>query len=195
MLMLALFFALASAQVPCPSELSASMSEASARAQASDLRGAIDLLMKTGASGCPDAVIGFIYLQGLLDARDAYARGAPPESLAPVKEAIAALESTARGQAGPAEIARLMLQAAAAAAQSERDEMALYLEHAERMDELLRAAGEPAAPVLSAAEVSGELWLEVQRYDDAERAFRRAAGQVGMTPRVVSGLARVAAAR
>jgi hypothetical protein len=88
-----------------------------------------------------------------------------------------------------------MLNAAAAASQSERDEMALYLEHAERMETLLRATRQPAAPVLSVAEVAGELWLQVHRYDDAHAAFTRAESEVGKTPRVVAGLARAAVRR
>lgn len=187
-------FALLLAQAPCPAEAMAVAADASVRAQALDLPGAIDRLYDAAAGGCTDAAVGILYLRGLIGARDAFSQGAPPESLAAVRDSIDALETIARGVPGPAEIARLMLQAAAAAAQSERDEMALYLDHAERMDGLLRAAGQPAAPVLTAAEVSGELWLQVHRYDEAHRAFQKAAAQVGMTPRVVAGLARVAAA-
>jgi tetratricopeptide (TPR) repeat protein len=190
-----LAIALAGAQAPCPGEQGAFMAEASARAQESDMSGALDLLRKMGASGCIDAVVGLLYLQGLVDARAAYGQGGSDESLEPVRRAISALEKLSQNQPGPAEIVRLMLQAAAAAAQSERDEMMLYLEHAEQMDALLRAAGQPAAPLVTAAEVSGELWLQVHRYDDARRAFMKAAAQVGMTPRVKAGLARIDAAR
>jgi cytochrome c-type biogenesis protein CcmH/NrfG len=37
------------------------------------------------------------------------------------------------------------------------------------------------------------LWLQVHRYEDARRAYRRAAEHVGMTARVRLGLARTAA--
>ena len=191
----AVIAALAVAQGPCPREQGVFMSEASARVQANDMAGALDLLRKMGASGCVDAVIGMTYVQGLVAARAAYTAGGSDASLVPVRRAIDALEQIAQGEPGPAEIARLLLHAAAAAAQSERDEMMLYLEHAEQMDGLLRGAGQPAAPLLTAAEVSGDLWLQVHRYDDARRAFMKAAGQVGMTPRVKAGLARVDAAR
>ena len=187
--------ALTAAQTPCPGEQGAFMSEASARVQANDMTGALDLLRKMSASGCVDAVIGMTYVQGLVAARTAYTEGGSDASLEPVRRAIGALEQIAQDEPGPAEIARLLLHAAAAAAQSERDEMMLYLEHAEQMDGLLRGAGQPAAPLLTAAEVSGDLWLQVHRYDDARRAFMKAAGQVGMTPRVKAGLARVDAAR
>ncbi len=68
-----------------------------------------------------------------------------------------------------------MLQAAAAAAQSERDEMRLYLDTAIRMETLQRAAGMPGAPVIAAAEAAGDLWLQVHRYEEARRAYDEAA--------------------
>ncbi len=193
--MVGLLLLLLAAQATCPPDAQALVAQAVARAQDPDLSAAADALRSAAGQGCADAEVGALYLRGLIDAREAFRQGAPPESLVTVHKAIASLEQLGQGQPGPAEIARLMLRAAAAAAQSERDEMALYLEHAERMDALLRATGQPAAPVLSAAEVSGELWLQVHRYEDAHAAFTRAASQVGMTPRVVAGLARAAAAR
>ena len=191
----ALVLFLMAAQAPCPADAQALVSQAVARAQDPDLSSAADALRDAASRGCADADVGATYLRGLIDAKDAFRQGAPPESLVSVHNAIASLERIAQDKPGPAEIARLLLRAAAAAAQSERDEMALYLDQAERMDGLLRAAGQPAAPILSAAEISGELWLQVHRYEDARAAFTRAASQVGMTPRVVAGLARAAAAR
>jgi hypothetical protein len=193
--MFALVFLLAAMQAPCPADARALVSVAAGRAQEPDLTPAADALREAASRGCAEADVGALYLRGLLDAHAAFLQGAPPESLLPVHQAIASLERISLGRPGPAEIARLVLRGAAAAAQSERDEMALYLEHAERMDALLRASRQPAAPLLSAAEVSGELWLQVHRYEDAHAAFTRAAAQVGMTPRVVAGLARAAAAR
>ena len=191
----ALVLLLMAAQAPCPADAQALVSQAVARAQDPDLSAAAEALRDAASRGCADADIGAIYLRGLIDAKEAFRQGAPPESLLSVNTAIASLERLAQNKPGPAEIARLMLHAAAAAAQSERDEMALYLDQAESMDGLLRAAGQPASPMLSAAEISGELWLQVHRYEDARAAFTRAATQVGMTARVVAGLARAAAAR
>ena len=193
--MVGLVLVLIAAQAPCPPDARQLVWTAAARAQQPDLSPAADALRDAASRGCADAEVGALYLRGLVDARDAFRQGAPPESLVSVHEAIASLEQLGQGRPGPAEIARLMLRAAAAAAQSERDEMALYLEHAERMDGLLRATGQPAAPVLSAAEISGELWLQVHRYQDAHAAFTRAASQVGQTPRVVAGLARASVGR
>jgi hypothetical protein len=131
-----------------------------------------------------------IYLRGLEDARTAYAQGGSDESLAPVRQAIAALGQMARGRPGPAEIARLVLVAAAAAAQSEREEMAAYLTHATSMEVLQLGAGQPGAPGISALEAAGDLWLQVHRYEDAVAAYERAAMYLGMTPRIETGLAK-----
>jgi hypothetical protein len=134
-----------------------------------------------------------LYARGLADARAAFEKGAPPESLAPVREAIAALLEVSEERPGPAEIARLTLQAAAAGAQSERDEMAVYLDAATRMEILQREAGQPGAPGVSALEVAGDLWLQVFRYDEAITAYERAARYLGMTPRIRDGLDRARA--
>jgi hypothetical protein len=55
------------------------------------------------------------------------------------------------------------------------------------------AAGQPGAPAVTAHEVAGDQWLQVQRYDEARQAYLVAAQAVGPTARVVLGLARVAA--
>ena len=85
-----------------------------------------------------------------------------------------------------------MLHAAVAAAQSERDEMRLYINAAVQMEALRRAAGLPGAPVVSAAEAAGDLWLQVHRYEDARSAYVSAADRIGATPRILAGLARSA---
>ncbi|MBM3819501.1 MAG: hypothetical protein FJW14_10885, partial [Acidimicrobiia bacterium] len=125
-----------------------------------------------------------IYTKGLADARAAFEKGAPPESLVPVREAIAALLKISGERPAQAEIARLTLQAAAAGAQSERDEMTLYLDQATRMEILQLEAKQPGAPGVSALEVAGDLWLQVFRYDEAIEAYARAAQYLGETPRI-----------
>ena len=137
--------------------------------------------------------IATLYVDGLLAAEAAYRQGGSDESLVPVRTAIAALEKVSGNAPGPAEIARLVLMAAMAAAQSERDEMGAFLTHAVEMEVLQRAAGQPGAPIVSALEAAGDLWLRVHRYDDAKRAYERAAALLGMTPRIKAGLARIPA--
>jgi hypothetical protein len=178
---------------PCAEAALARLRDAAARAQAFDLPNAVDLLRGATGERCETTEIARVYLAGLSAALDAYDQGGSVESLAPVREAISALEKLSGQGPGPAEIARLVLVAASAAAQSEREEMGAFLTHATSMESLQLAANQPGAPVLSAHEVAGELWLQVHQFDDARAAFERAATQVGMTPRIAAGLARAAA--
>ena len=139
---------------------------------------------------CTAAEIEAVYLPGW-DAAQASARvGGSPESLAPVRDAIAMLEQMAGGAHGPAEIARYVLAAAADAAQDERDEMGLFLEHAVTLERVQLDARQPGAPSITAHEAAGDLWLRVHRYEDAKRAYERAKAVIGSTPRIESGLAR-----
>jgi hypothetical protein len=193
MLVLAAALLLAAAQAPCPAEAGALVEEAAARAKELDLAGAAAQLDRAVARGCARAQVAALYLRGLIDAREAFRQGGSSASLASVRQAIARLDAIAQKRPGSAEVARLTLHAATAAAQSERDEMRLYLEAAARMEALQRAAGEPGAPLVSAAEIAGELWLQVHRYEEARRAYLEASEQVGTTPRILAGLARVAA--
>jgi hypothetical protein len=134
-----------------------------------------------------------IYIRGWIAARDAYRSGGSVESLAPVVNAIDLLKSNARGAPGPAEIASFVLRAAAAASQSERDELSLMIEHAVQLEGVRISAGLGGLPFITAHEAAGDLWLQVHRHDDARRAYARAMERVGATPRVVLGMARVAA--
>lgn len=176
---------------PCaPADLER-VAAATARAAIFDMAGAAADLADTTV-GCPEADVALAYLRGLLAAREAYGEGGSPESLEPVRAAIAALDVHA-GQMPAAAIARATLQAARAAAQSERDEMALFLEHALDLERRQQAARQPGTPIVTAHEVAGDLWWQVHRYEDARRAYIQAAGQIGATARVTLGLARTAA--
>ena len=166
--------------------------EAQALASEFDLAGAARVLAAAGQRGDTFAQLAGVYLRGLIDAHEASRHGGSPDSLMPVRQAIAWLEIVANGRPGSAEIARLMLQAAAAAAQSEREEMRLYLDTAIRMETLQRAAGMTGAPVIPAVEMAGDFWLQVHRYDEARRAYDEAAEHVGSSLRVLAGRARAA---
>ena len=135
--------------------------------------------------------VASLYREGLAAAEEAWRQGGSDDSLAPVHRAMAALEQIAMNRPGPAEISRLVLAAAAAAAQSEREEMGAFLVHATEMEVLQLAAGQPGAPGVSALEAAGDLWLRVHRYDEAKRAYERAAAIVGPTERITAGLARI----
>ncbi len=189
--MIAFLVAVALAQSPCATH-SALMGAAVDRAGVFDLKGATTRLSE-GIRECPQTAVAYWYVHGLIAAREAYRYGGSPESLEPVKLAIAELESRA-GEVPAAAIARVVLQAAMSAAQSEREEMGLLLEHALNLEGKARLAGLPGAPpIVSTFEVAGDLWLLVHRFEDARRAYVTAAEQVGSTRRVTLGLARTAA--
>ena len=186
--MIALVFAVALAQSPC-ADHAALMSVVADRAAVFDLKSATTRLDE--GIECPEIAVAYWYVHGLIAARDAYRYGGSAESLEPVKLAIKQLESRSPGSSA-AEIARVVLQAASAAAQSEREEMGLLLEHALNLEKQARAAGQPGAPIVSAFEVTGDLWLQVHRFEDAHRAYVAASAQVGSTRRITLGLARTA---
>lgn len=163
---------------------------AAERAAVFDLQGATARLSE-GIKDCPQTAVAYWYLHGLIAARDAYRYGGSPESLEPVMRAMAELASLA-SELPEAEIARVVLQAASSAAQSEREEMGLLLDHALSLEGRARAAGSPGAPVVSAYEVAGDLWLQVHRFDDARRAYVTAGEQIGSSRRVTLGLAKTA---
>jgi hypothetical protein len=165
------------------------LTEALVRATEFDLAGAAALL---SGSSDRDAQVASLYMRGLIDAREASHQGGSPDSLKPVRQAIASLEAIAEGRPGGAEVARLMLQAAAAAAQSERDEMRLYLDTALRVETLLRAADLPGAPLVPAAETAGDMWLQVHRYEEARAAYDEASLLYGSTLRTLAGQAQAA---
>ncbi len=184
--MIALLFALVVGQSPC-GDSAARIAAATERAAVLDLRGASTQL--AGDSPCAAVAVASWYLRGLIAAREAYSYGGSPESLQPVRVAIEQLAS--RGAEGAsAEIARVVLMAASSAAQSEREEMGLLLEHALDLERKQRAAGLPGAPVVTAHEVAGDLWLQVHRFEDARRAYLSASDQIGPTRRIALGLAR-----
>ena len=143
------------------------------------------------ADVCTTAEIEAVYVSGWDAAQDASRVGGSAESLAPVSEAIAMLDRMARGAHGPAEIARYVLAAAADAAQDERDEMALFLNHAVTLERAQLDARQPGAPSITAHEAAGDLWLRVYRYEDAKLAYERAKAVIGSTPRIEAGLTRV----
>jgi hypothetical protein len=170
------------AQPPC-------LADAVMRAQSGDVAAALTAIDTARARDCSEAVVAAVYVRGLSAARAAYAQGGSTESLSPVRQAIAELERQGAGAPGPAQIARDVLLAASAAAQSERDEMALWLQEALRLEALQLAAGQAGAPVITAHEAAGDLWLQVHRFDEARDAYEAAAAIVGRTPHIVQALA------
>ena len=168
------------------------ITEAAVHATEFDLEGALSLLEAAAGRGDAFARLAVLYVRGLIGAREAFREGGDPGALAPVHASLTTLAEISGGRPGAAEVARLVLQAASAAAQSERDEMRLYIDSAIQMESLQLAAMQGGAPIVSASELAGEFWLQVSRYDEARRAYTEAAERVGFTLRILSGLARSA---
>lgn len=164
--------------------------EARALALHMDADGAVARL-EAARTSC-DVEVPIAFLKALAVARAASARGGDEVSLRPLKDLIAVVERRARPGSSE-EIAVLLIRAAIAAAQSEHDELFAYLSQALQVERARGVRGLAGAPILTAHEVAGELWLEVYRYDDAAAAFRIARGASGDSPRLLAGLARALA--
>lgn len=173
----------------CRVDATALLAEATRRARALDAASLISGLVP--AEACDDLDAARAYARGLDAASKAYAAGGSPDSLRPVADALALLERHA-DRFAPARIASHVLQAAMAAAQSEREAMALFLAQATQIEWLQLAAGLPGAPLVTAHEAAGDLWLRVHGYADARDAYLLARSRVGSTPRIAVGLARLA---
>jgi hypothetical protein len=191
--MLALVLVALTAQpASCTGRAGAAMADGARRASEFDLVASADAYALAMFRGCDDGRLASTYVRALQEARDAYAAGGSPRSLEPVRRAEAVLQGLVGGGQPVAEVARFVLMAAAAAAQSERDEMGTLLAQAVYLETLRLAAGESGAPGVTAHEAAGELWLQVHRFETAREAFRAAARQIGITPRIALGLARTA---
>jgi tetratricopeptide (TPR) repeat protein len=192
--MFALVLSLLLAQEPpaCRDQAAPFIASALERGEQFDLAGASDMFFLASGQLCIEAEIAGHYLRGLVAARDAYRQGGSPESLVPVNLAIAAIDARAPLAPAQAATARAVLLAASAAAQSERDEMALLLEHAVRLEAIQIEAGQSPLPIATAHDVAGDLWLQVHRYEEAQAAYQLARMRIGASPRVMLGLARTA---
>jgi hypothetical protein len=174
----------------CTPDAVEKLAAAAERASAFDLAGALDVARAAG--DCDQAAGAIEYLEGLVSAPEAVKQGGTMDSLRDIRSAVNALSRRAEGGERRWEVASLALRAVAAASQYEREEMALYLAEATRIEGLLLAASQAGAPVITAHELAGDLWLQVHRFEDARRAYALAAERVGRTPRVRLGLGRIA---
>ncbi|MGQ0734541.1 MAG: hypothetical protein ACT4QD_12910 [Acidobacteriota bacterium] len=157
---------------------------------------ALDLLRReahAAAGGCAELQIAARALEGWMAARALAPLGGAPATTGPVLEMVARLGSwRVAGERIDAEYAQTAIRAAIAAAQDERDEMALLLAHARDLAERIAARDRRAEWPRSFNLLAGELWLEVDRYEEARLAFDRAVrGEA--TPLALVGLARAAA--
>jgi tetratricopeptide (TPR) repeat protein len=122
---------------------------------------------------CRELVVAAWAWDGWQAAEAAAARGGSEASLAAVRTALASL-----GPPGPTAshgaYATAVLRAAAAAAQDERDEMRVWLEHARDLAARLALTGDRARWPLPIDLVDGELWARVDDHELAEASYTRA---------------------
>lgn len=140
---------------------------------------------------CPAVRLAWLATRGWLLARALAAVGGDVTQLAPVQETLRSLEDLRGGasQSLEVEYAQTAIRAATAAAQDERGELALLLDHARDLAERLASRGGRAEWPRSFNLLAGELWFEVDRYEESYAAYERALRADG------SSAARVGAAR
>ena len=112
--------------------------------------------------------------------------GGAAELLGPVNVRLRELDQLG---GTPARYAEAAIRAAVSAAQEERDEMALQLEHARSLSDLMALTGPPPESPLPIDELEGELWFEVDRFTESRDAYLRAT-KLKPTPNAWIGLAR-----
>lgn len=144
------------------------------------------LLWQQPAKPDPDREIQRIAMEGWNAARALAPKGGAVELLGPVNVWLRELDKFPNMSARYAEVA---IRAAVSAAQEERDEMSLLLEHARDLSAQMSINAVPAQWPLPIDELEGELWFEVDRFTDARDAYLRAT-KLKATPNAWIGLAR-----
>ena len=140
---------------------------------------------------CPALRLMRSALIGWASARALAPKGGAVELVGPTRKIVDEDLEALRGLdlALEVEYAQTVIRAAIAAAQDERPEMSLLLDHARDLTERLSTRGRRALWPLPYNLAAGELWHEVDRYAEAADAFERAAGGGG-SPLAWVGLAR-----
>lgn len=166
----------------------ASAAEGAARGHSAEVRERLT----AGAAASPDCrplAVALAAWRGWLQALVASDKGGTPETLAPVVAAAKTVQALGTPKSDAA-YAAAILQAAAAAAQDERDEVIVWLEEARDVSSRLAMAGPAPVWPLPFDVAEGELWHGVDDYELAEAAFARAVKAVESSPAAWRGLAR-----
>jgi hypothetical protein len=146
----------------------------------------LGLLLTQQPSPTPEADIQRIAMDGWLVARGLAPKGGAVNLLGPVNLRLRELDKFPNMSARYAELA---IRAAISAAQEERDEMSLLLEHARGLSDQMAIGASPAQWPLPIDELEGELWLEVDRFTESRDAYARAT-KLKPSPNAWIGLAR-----
>lgn len=144
------------------------------------------ILLLQQAPAAAEQDIQRIAMEGWQVARALAPKGGAVDLLGPVNLRLRELDEFPNMSARFAETA---IRAAISAAQEERDEMALLLEHARGLSEQMAIGAPPPQWPLPIDELEGELWLEVDRFTEARDAYARAT-KLKPTPNAWIGLAR-----
>jgi tetratricopeptide (TPR) repeat protein len=125
---------------------------------------------------CSTLQVAILSMRGWNQARALAPAGGAADLLGPVRETLDELQALGKIAAQPleAEYAETCIRAAIAAAQDERPEMELLLTHARDLAERLVLRNLRAEWPRSYNLAAGELWFEVDRYEDARLAYDRA---------------------
>jgi hypothetical protein len=141
----------------------------------------------------PADAASYWYVRGVLAARAAWP-GGQEVWLVTARDAAERLDrlTALHGLWSRTEARRASVHAAIAGAHEEREQMALYLAHAAQIDSELRGARQPDDDLLPVAELAGDLWLQVHRFEDAVRQYREATVRHPERTRAWIGRARAA---
>lgn len=150
------------------------------------MRIALAIALLAQIQAVPEADVRRVAMEGWNAARALAPKGGAVDLLGPVNVRLKELDAMPNTSARYAEVA---IRAAVSAAQEERDEMQLFLDHAGDLSKQMALAGTPARFPLPIDELAGELWLEVDRFEESRDAYRRAT-ENAPTPNAWVGLAR-----
>jgi tetratricopeptide (TPR) repeat protein len=151
---------------------------------------AVERAIRAPASGCDRIRLARSALRGWFEARRLASQGGAVSLLGPVNQYLTELRAIDRPALSvELEYADLTIRAAVAAAQDERPEMSLLLEQARDLTERLVERGRRPLWPLPFNLLAGELWFEVDRYQEAATAYERATRADG-SPAAFAGLGR-----
>jgi hypothetical protein len=182
------------ASTGCDEDALLRLAQARAAKLRGDTRAADAAFANVAGAPCEFLVLAQLSWRGWGQARALAPLGGAAEHMEPAGATLTALQPL---RASPdltieAEYADTTIRAAIAAAQDERPEMELRLTHARDLAERLQMRDRRAEWPLPFNLIAGELWFEVDRYQDAASAFERAVS-AEVTPRALVGLARALA--
>ena len=174
---------------PCPPAVDAGLAAAAAAVAHDEVDAALARLEALAAPGCREWAVAVASLRGWRVARTAGATGGTAEALAgatAAREALAALGPAV----SEAAYAHALVTAAVAAAQDEREDLQVWLDHAHDLARRLSAGRDQPRWPLPVDAAEGELWFDVDDFELSEAAFARALAAPAPGQALWRGLAR-----